>query len=122
MQPIGLTLSRPELLHALQTLGVTRRKRFKAVLPVWLSHNPVRGELDIVEEGGTVKASVPAGGTWPPAGATVDLFMLKRALTVWPNEVITLEALEEAVVMRADRRQVRLNLLAFGPESWHTSS
>src|SRR5262245_31295756 len=117
MQPITLRMSKPELQRALQTLSTNRRRRFSSVLPVWLSFNAATKELEIQEEGGVVKAQVPAEGSWPPAGATVDLYMLKRALAVWRDDNIDLQATEDAILLSHDRRQVRLNLLTFGPES-----
>jgi hypothetical protein len=73
-------LERLELLSALNTLGVTRRKRFSSIVPVWVHFDPARMLLQLVEDKGTVTAYVPAEGEWPIAGSTIDLFTLKRAL------------------------------------------
>ena len=117
MQSIRLSVPRDELLRALQTLSTTRRRRFSSSLPVWMALLPDGGELRITEDRSEVGAHVPAKGRWPPAGATVDLYMLKRAVTSVTGEVVDLHALDGAVVVYGDRWHVRLTLLAFGPES-----
>ena len=78
---------------------------------------PSGDELRITEDRAEVGAHVPASGSWPPAGATVDLYMLKRAVTKVTGDVVDLHALDEAVVVYGDRWHVRLNLLPLGPES-----
>ena len=117
MKSLRLSVARQELLLALQTLGVTRRKRFSSVLPVWLKFDPNTKSLQIVEERGAVFAHVPATGGWPPAGATVDLFMLRRAVTECRDENIDLHAVGDAVILFGDNWRVQLNLLSFGPEN-----
>jgi len=117
VRSINLTVARDDLLRALQTLGVTRRRRFSSTLPVWLHLLPGGKELQIVEDRGRVTATVPAKGTWPASGATVDLFLLKRAVTNSRGEGVELHAVDGAVMLWADRWHVRLNLLAFGPDS-----
>ena len=116
MQSIRLSVPRDELLRALQTLSTTRRRRFSSSLPVWMALLPDGGELRITEDRSEVGAHVPAKGRWPPAGATVDLYMLKRAVTSVTGEVVDLHALDGAVVVYGDRWHVRLTLLAFGPD------
>ena len=115
MRSVQLSVTRHELLHALQTLGVTRRKRFSSVLPVWLSFDRDTESLQIVEDQGTVLAQIPATGSWPPAGATVDLFLLRRAVTNCRDEIITLHAAADAIFLFGDNWRVQLNLLSFGP-------
>lgn len=117
MQSIRLSVPRRELLRALQTLSTTRRRRFSSSLPIWMTLRPDGDELQITEDRSEVGARVPAKGSWPPAGATVDLYMLKRAVINVTGEVVDLHALDSAVVVYGDRWHVRLNLLAFGPES-----
>lgn len=122
MQSIRLSLPRDELLRALQTLSTTRRRRFSSSLPVWMTLLPGGDELRITEDRSEVGAHVPASGNWPPTGATVDLYMLKRAATNVTDEVVDLHALDAAVVVYGDRWHVRLNLLPFGPESSRSAS
>jgi hypothetical protein len=117
MRSIRLTMARAELLRALQTLGVTRKRRFSSSLPVWLRLLPGAKELQMVEDGGQVTASVPAKGTWPAVGATVNLFSLKRAVTHCHGDSVQLHAINDAVALWADRWHVRLKLMPFGPES-----
>ncbi len=117
MQSIRLSVARAPFLDALKTLSVTRRRRFSSSLPIWLNFAAESGELQIVEDQGQVAARVPARGTWPPLGATVDLFMLKRTLARLDIGYVELHALTNAIAIFADRWQVRLNLLNFGPES-----
>ncbi len=62
MKSIRLKLEHPDLLNALNTLGVTRRKRFSSIVPVWLYFDPETKLLQIVEDKGTVTAYVPAKG------------------------------------------------------------
>ena len=114
-------MPRNELLRALQTLSATRRRRFSSSLPVWMTMLPSGDELRITEDRAEVGAHVPASGSWPPAGTTVDLYMLKRVVTNVTGEVVDLHALDGAVVVYGDRWHVRLNLLAFGPESRHAA-
>ena len=117
MRSLRLSVARQELLLALQTLGVTRRKRFSSVLPVWLKFDPDTESLQIVEDRGAVCAGVPATGSWPPAGATVGLFILKGAVTECHDEDIELHATIDAVILLSGERRVQLNLLNFGPEN-----
>lgn len=105
------------MLRALQILGVTRRRRFVSTMPVWLHLLPGGKELQIVEDGGRVTVRLPTKGSWPAAGATIDLFMPKRAAAHCPGETVELHATDGAVALWADRWHVRLNLLAFGAES-----
>jgi hypothetical protein len=117
MQSIRLSLPRQELLRALQTLSVTRRRRFSSRLPVWMTLLPGVDELRIAEACSEVGAHVAARGSWPPAGVTVDLYLLKRAVGFVCGEAVNLHAIDDAVVVFGDRWHVRLNLLPFGPES-----
>lgn len=73
-------------------------------------------ELRITEERSDIGAQVPARGSWPPAGATVELHLLKRAVGFVSGETVDLHALDDAVVVFDNRWHVRLNLLPFGPE------
>lgn len=117
MQSIRLSVLRRELLRALQTLSVTRRRRFSSSLPVWMTLLPAVDELRITEDRSDVGAHVSAKGSWPPAGATVDLRLLKRAVGFVSGEAVDLHVIDDAVVVFGDRWHVRLNLLPFGPES-----
>jgi hypothetical protein len=82
MKSTSLRLSRADLIHALATLGVIRRKRFKSIVPVWLSFDAPCGELTVVEARGGARAVVKAAGSWSPAGATLDMFALRRLLSL----------------------------------------
>lgn len=117
MLSIKLTATRSDLLRALETLAATRRQRFSSVLPVWISFAADGQELRLVEERGKVKASLPAVGIWPPAGVTVDLFMLKRAMSVCDSDAVDLHATADSLIVFGDRWRARFKLLRFGPES-----
>ena len=117
MESIHLTIDRQELLNSLKILSVVRRKRFTSVLPIWLSFDPTANVLRLSEDQGAVEAEIPAIGEWPPAGATIDLYTLKRILEESDHDKIELHALEDAILFFAGSWNVRLNLLAFGPES-----
>ncbi len=117
MQSTRLSVARDPFLHALKTLAAARRRRFSSSLPIWLSFEKGGDELHITEDRAKVAARVPASGSWSPAGATVDLFMLRRAVARVEAENVDLHVLADAVVIHGDRWQVRLNLLTFGPES-----
>lgn len=62
-------------------------------------------------------ASLPAVGTWPPAGVTVDIFMLKRAMSACDSDAVNLHATADSLIVFGDRWRARLKLLRFGPES-----
>lgn len=115
MQSPSLTINRDELLGALKLLGVTRRRRFSSVVPVWLKYEPGSQRLEISEDKATVSATVPANGTWPPMGATVDLYLLRRAVAREENADVELCALSDSVLVHGDGWMVRLELLEFGP-------
>jgi hypothetical protein len=121
MLSIKLTATRSDLLRALETLATTRQQRFTSTLPVWISFAAGDQELRFVEERGKVTASLPAVGTWPQAGVTVDLFMLKRAMSAGDNEAVDLHATADSLIVFGDRWRVRLKLLRFGPESGRPS-
>jgi len=117
MKSTGLRLRRAELLQALVTLGVTRRRRFRSVVPIWLRYDSTRRQLAAVEERGAVTAHVPAQGNWPPTGATVDLYLMKRALECHDDDAVELLLASDAVLLIGDYWHRRLKLLTFGPES-----
>ena len=117
MQSIKLSITRQELISALRLLGVVRRRRFRSTLPVWLRFIAEAGELQIVEDRGAVEARVPASGDWPCAGATVDLFLLRRAVEDCPAPAVDLHATADAVMVFGGKWHVRLALQEFGPAS-----
>ena len=86
-------------------------------MPVWLSIDDRTGGLRIVEERGAACAIIPAWGEWPPFGATVDLFLLRRAATNCEGRTIELIAIDEGILVPTTQGYTRLNLLAFGPAS-----
>lgn len=118
MQSIRLTIAKADLLTALGVLGVTRRRRGVGIIPVWLSFDAASQELRISEDHGKVVASVPANGEWPAAGATVNLFMLRRGAASC-GEAIELHATEDAIILLTPRGHVRLDFIAFGNEPRH---
>jgi hypothetical protein len=89
-----LVVGRGELLTALGILSAGRLRRGTGAMPVWFSFGLQGQELRISEDRGKIAANVPASGAWPAAGATADLFMLRRGVTVC-GEVIELYAVEE---------------------------
>ena len=90
-------------------------------MPVWIHLDIESHELHVVEERGKVTGSLPAGGTWPPAGATVDLFMLKRAVSACRGDAVELHAAADSLIVFGDQWHARLKLLRFGPESGRPS-
>jgi hypothetical protein len=121
MQSIKVTALRVDLLRALETLSIARVRRFSSILPVWLQFESDSGELHLIEERGKVSASLPARGTWPPAGATVDLFMLKRAVKACRGKSVDLHAAVDSLLIFGDQWHASLKLLRFGPESGRPS-
>ncbi len=117
MKSIRLKLECLVLLNALNTFGVTRRKRFSSIVPVWLYFDPESKLLQIVEDKGTVTAYVPAKGEWPAAGATIDLFTLKRAFKHYTEDTVELHAVKDAILLATGNWHVKMNLLKFGPDN-----
>ena len=117
MISLNLKTDRKEFLEALKILSVVRRQRFTSVLPIWLSFDKTENMLQLAEDSAEVKAEIPATGEWPAAGATVDMYTLKRILENCTHDEIELHALEDTILFFAGSWNVRLNLLAFGPES-----
>jgi hypothetical protein len=117
MHSMTLTVSQPEFVRALRTLGVLRRKRFTSRMPVWLHFLPEAGELQIVEEQGSVTAYVPAEGTWPAAGATINLFPLRKGAEDCCGPVVCLHVADDAILVSGEHTHFRMKLLEFGPAS-----
>jgi hypothetical protein len=112
-----LVLKRAELIEALDTLSVIRKKRWTRVVPVWLRFDSKAKTLSISEARHQATAVVPATGSWPPAGATVSLYTLRSAAQTRTEETIELEAVEHAIRIKTKTGQILMNLLPFGPES-----
>ena len=51
------------------------------------------------------------------AGATVDVFMLNRAVSACRSDAVDLHAATDAVIVFDDQWRARLKLLRFAPES-----
>ena len=115
MKSTKLSVSRIELIAALDALSSERRQRFTSVLPVWLHYTPETGELLLQEDKGLVYAHLTAQGDWPPAGATVNLYALRNAAKNFAGADIELHAVAEGVLVPSERGFVKLSLLAFGP-------
>jgi hypothetical protein len=116
LRSVQLIAGRTDLLAALRVLGTHRRRRFASIVPIWLHHDEINQELMLTEENATVQAAVHATGTWPAAGATVNLFLLRRAVTNSPVRV-ELYATESAILVLTAKGYVSLDLLSFGPNS-----
>ncbi len=117
MQTLSLWVPRREFIQALSALSTVRRRRFASVLPVWLRFDGRERLLWIEEQSAAASGAVAAEGSWPAMGATVDLYLLRRAATLISAETAQLAATADAVVVPTDRGYVRLKLLSFGPES-----
>jgi hypothetical protein len=115
LDSLKLVVPRADLIRALRVLGTNRRRRFSGVVPIWLAYDSGSGELRLREERGGVTAGLPALGTWPAAGATVNLFPLRRAVEAASKEDIELIAVDEAVLVPTAQGHVSLPLLDFGP-------
>jgi hypothetical protein len=115
MESFKLIVRKAELIRALRVLGTNRRRRFSSVVPIWLAYESEIGELRLREERGGVTASLPAIGTWPAAGTTVNLFPLRRAAEAVVTEDVELIAIGEAVLVPTAKGHVSLPLLDFGP-------
>ena len=110
-------MSKDDLITALRTLGAIRHKRGVSIMPVWLSFDSNKSMLAISEQRSAATAMLPASGSWPPAGATVDLFSLRNAASGTDQEAIMLAAIEDAILIPTSRGHVTLKLLPFGPAS-----
>ena len=117
MDSISLSVPRGDFVHVLNVLGAVRRKRFRSVLPVWLHFDQWDGQLWIEEQRAAAAGAVAARGMWPPMGATVDLYLLRRAATMVSAERVQLVATADAILVPTERGHVSLKLLSFGPES-----
>lgn len=117
MKTLTLHVAKPDLVHALKTLGTIRRKRFSSTVPVWLSFNRSKGELAILEARRGVQAIVKATGYWPPAGATLDMFALRRVVEVLEMDEVELIVGAGEILIPTVRGHVSLKLQPFGPES-----
>lgn len=53
--------------------------------------------------GAATSGAVAAEGSWPAMGATVDLYLLRRAVTLVSADNVQLAATADAVVMPTDR-------------------
>ena len=115
MESLKLIVRKANLIRALRVLGTNRRRRFSSVVPIWLEYESEIAELRLREERGGVTAGLPAIGTWPVAGATVNLFPLRRAAETAATEDVELIAVDEAVLVLTPQGHVSLPLLDFGP-------
>jgi hypothetical protein len=113
MKLIRLSLDREELLQALGTLSMVRRKRF-GLVPVWLGFNPEEASLTIQEERAHASATIPAQGNWPTTGATVDIAYLRGAVRKVSGPVVELIMMADAILVPREKGYVRLGLLDFG--------
>lgn len=119
---LALVLLRKDLIHALSTLGVVRRRRFARIVPVWLRYNSNKRLLAISEDRHPATATIQAKGSWPPAGATISLFTLRSAAEASDVETIELIIATDAVRIDTPNGHVLLNLMPFGPESRRAGS
>jgi hypothetical protein len=117
LDSLRLSVSKPELVRALRVLSSNRRRRFSSVVPIWLHYDAERRELRLGEDHGTVLAVLPALGTWPAAGATVNLYALRNAALNASTNDVELLAVDEGVLVPTTRGYVALELLQFGPTS-----
>jgi hypothetical protein len=92
LESLKLLVRKADLIRALRVLGANRRRRFSSVVPIWLAYESEIGELRLRDEHGGVTAGLPAIGTWPVAGATVNLFPLRRAAETVATEDVELIA------------------------------
>jgi len=117
MNSLSLKVPRVGLLQALKGLGVVRRKRSSSTVPVWLSFDPEKKALSITEARGRAIGIVPAEGNWTPAGATIDMYMLRRALETLDSQEVELIVADGEILIPTPNGHVGLKLLPFGPES-----
>jgi len=113
MQRVRLSVNRKELLQALATLSLVRRKRFSLV-PVWLGFDAAESSLTIQEERAHASATIPAQGNWPPTGATVDIAYMRGAVDKVRTPLVELIMVEDAILVPREKGYVRLSLLDFG--------
>ena len=99
MDSLKLLLRKDELVRALRVLSANRRARFSSIVPIWLDYDPRTCKLRLREDRGSVLAALPADGTWPSAGATVNLHMLHRAAKSVATDEIQLVCIEDAVLV-----------------------
>lgn len=116
MRGMSLVVPRKDLLTALKVLVSLRRRRFSAIVPVWLIFDRQKGELGLAEDRGRVLAAVPATGSWPPMGATISLLALRRIVEKLTDDSIELIAAREAVYLLTPNGHMKFDLLPFGQE------
>src|SRR2546423_69013 len=115
MKCLTLRVPKCDLVQVLKTLGVIRRKRFSSTIPVWLHFDAARDELTILEARRGVRAIVKAAGYWPPAGATLDLFALRRVAETLDGDEVELMIDAGTILIPTTRGHVSLRLQPFGP-------
>ena len=117
MKSMSLKLLRADLQQALKTLGAIRKKRGASIVPVWLHFDPLKSALSITEARGRAIAVLPAMGSWTPAGATVDMFSLRRLMETLDDVEIEMIVAPGQIIIPTPRGHVALTLQPFGPES-----
>jgi len=122
MERIALYVDRDALAAGLRTLGAIRRKRFASVVPVWLRFDPAKSQLAITEARRGVTAVVEARGAWSPAGATLDMFALRRVVEALEASEVELILTPDQILIPTARGHVQLRMQAFGPESRRSST
>jgi hypothetical protein len=111
MRSTRLSVPKSELADALRTLSANRKQRITSRVPIVLQFNSREGRLTIGEFGALLSATVPASGDWPPAGATVTLGLLRRAIQHVADNEIELHALDGAIIVLTAHGHVSLKLL-----------
>jgi hypothetical protein len=117
MRSMELSVAKSDLANALRTLSANRKRRFTGVVPIWLRHDPDKGELTLGEDSNHLSATVLASGKWPAAGVTLNLIMLRRTVQNVAGPDVELHVLEDAIVVPTEHGHVSLKLLPFGPDA-----
>lgn len=72
--------------------------------------------LWIEEQDARASGAVAAEGAWPSMGATVELYLLRKAAMVVSADRVQVIARPDSILVPTDRGHVSLKLLPFGPE------
>ena len=89
-----------------EALSRVRKRRPTSAVAIWLRFDHLRQTLTISEARPKATAMISASGQWPPAGATVDLYMLRNTVRSQATSTLELCVLEDSVVIPIENGRV----------------